>query len=169
MTCRTGRAPRVSVRLIAVLSMLVTGCRTTGMTFSKSDSLKMLAPSTASRVSLPLTVRWTAGAADAPPGSRFAAFLDRGTVSPGEAVTSVLTEECAKQPKTCNQSQLLAEAGVFLTTTPSLLLRTLPTKLTHGTTGQEIHTLTVVVVDGSGKRRGEEFIRTEFEYERKGL
>lgn len=154
--------------LIATMASLTTGCRASGMIFTKSSGFRIVSPSSFSSVSLPLTVSWTEGA-PFQSGDKFAVFIDRGSIGIGDNVRSLIPKSC-REVSTCSQDQYLQQQDVYVTTSASLNLPTLPsTSLTGHSSGKEDHEIVVVVLDGSGHRVGEQYASVDFVYNRPAL
>jgi hypothetical protein len=147
---------------IVMSAALLGGCTVRGLQLRTDDRLSFEAPAAGRRASLPLTVRWsmrgfTASGLD---GSRdtgrglFAVFVDRSPMSPGRPVTSLVDDDqsCRRDPR-CPDAAYLADAGVFVTADPSITLTRLP-KADDGV-GDERHSVTVVLLDGTSRRIGE--------------
>jgi hypothetical protein len=153
---------------ILALAVLVTGCRTSGLLFTKSSDFRILSPASSAEVKLPLRVTWTAGGSYRP-GDRFAVFLDRGTIGPGENLSKLIPDACKKAPS-CSGETFLQQEKVYVTSSPEVILATLPrSSVTGHSTGKEDHSVTVVILDSSGARVGEAFASTDFIYIRKGV
>lgn len=166
MTAGHWRVIRAST-LVAVLvaaATLLTGCRTSGLVFAKSQ-FHITSPGTSSTTTLPLKISWNAGSL-ARPGDRFAVFLDRETIQPGQNVLRLIPDSC-KQIPTCSREQFLEQEKVWLTAQPSLVLEVLPSTIpADHRGGKEYHSLTVIILDSSLRRTGEEFATTDFVYHR---
>jgi hypothetical protein len=152
---------------LLVSLVILSGCRTSGLLFFKSSDLRITNPRSSSTVSLPFTISWVAHSAK--PGDRFAVFLDRGTISPGENLSSLVPDSC-KKVANCSLESYLQQQDVWVTSGSSLILTTLPTKsLTGASSGREDHSVTVVVVNRAGVRVGEDFGQVDFVYVRRAV
>ena len=138
------------------------------MVFTKSSSFRILSPRSFATVNLPMTISWTEGAPYRP-GDKFAIFLDRGSIAVGKSVLSLIPSSCREVPS-CSQDQYLQRENVFVSTTSSISLPTLPsTSLTGHSSGKEDHEIVVVVLSDSGQRVGEQYASVDFIYDRRGL
>jgi hypothetical protein len=161
------RAGVVVTCLVAVAS-LVAGCRTSGLLFTTNGSFRILSPHSSSTVKLPITIAWTANGVYRS-GDSFAVFLDRGTIRPGQNVSSVLPDICKQNPS-CSRQSYFQQVNVWITSQPSLKLNTLPeSSLTGRSTGKEDHSVTVVILNNKGARVGEAFASADFVYLREGV
>jgi hypothetical protein len=151
-----------------IVAGLLTGCRTSGLLFSKNANFRILSPHSSSAVTLPMTIAWTAKGVYKP-GDSFAVFLDRGTIRPGQNVLSVLPDTCKQNPS-CSRQSYFQQVNVWITSQPSLMLNALPeSSLTGHSTGKENHSITVVILNNRGARLGEAFASADFVFVRKGV
>ena len=164
---RAAQATAAAAFALLALAFLLAGCRTSGLIFTKDSAFRILNPSSSSSVTLPLKVTWTDGG-PAAGATRFAVFLDQGTIRPGENLSSLLPDFCKVDP-TCPHNEYLHQQNVYVTSVPALILTTLPqTTLGGHDSAREYHTLVVVVINSSGARVGEAFAGTSFIYTRRG-
>ena len=164
---RATQATAAAAFTLLALAFLLAGCRTSGLIFTKVAAFRILSPSSSSSVTLPLKVTWTDGG-PAAGAAHFAVFLDQGTIRPGENLSSLLPNFCKVDP-TCPHNEYLLQQNIYVTSVPSLILRTLPqTTLGGHDSAREYHTLVVVVINSSGARVGEAFAATSFIYTRRG-
>jgi hypothetical protein len=128
-------------------------------TFSNVDLVQdrrvhILTPGDQATVTTPLTMRWSARDT----GSlRFAVFVDRATLRPGERLRSVVPKDdtvCRSDPH-CPDASWLASNGVYITAGTSLTLPSLKDNRPANNLGaRDSHTITVVLLDGD-RRQGE--------------
>jgi hypothetical protein len=156
---------RTAARLVAVLAVAVgalTSCRVSGLQLRVDDRLRFSSPQEGHRVQLPVTVRWAMrdfqatgldGSRDDGRGA-FVVFVDRAPMAAGKDLRSIASGDagCRRDPR-CPDLSYLAEQHVFVTTEASLTIDRLP-KAVDGV-GDEQHSVTVVLVDGSSRRIGE--------------
>lgn len=124
--------------------------------FEVDRRLKLIEPDDEERVSVPVTIRWTAGDFEATDGRRFAVFLDRppiGLDKPLRLRTCTLREEQpvvageARQP--CRDDR----ESIFLTTETELTLDCIdptsgPDRVKHR------HTVSIIFIDEDWRRIG---------------
>ena len=97
--------------------------------------------------------------------ARFAVFVDRAPIRPGQSLRAVGDDDCRRTPG-CPDDEYLRERYVFLTCATSLTLDTLPAKSGTTRTGaDDTHDLTIVLVDADGRRLGEAAWTVEFRAE----
>ena len=134
-------------RMVGALAAVVvlTGCGP--YLFRQSDRVTVTSPVVYSTTRNPVTVTWTAQDFTAPADGRFAVFVDRDPISPGDNIDEYTTQQ---------------RAGIYVVDTTSLKLGVLgqvtgvdPAEANH-------HDVTVVLLDTSGNRIGEYAGFTEF-------
>ncbi|WP_007507777.1 MULTISPECIES: hypothetical protein [Pseudofrankia] len=156
------RASALALALVVAAGVL-TGCRVTGLVFT-AGQIRITSPGASSTVSeLPMKITWTAGNL-ARPGDQFAVFLDQPTIRPGQNVLKLVPESCRNLP-TCSREQFLRQAKVWVTKSPALVLDSIPRANPIGD-NREYHSVTIVLVDQSLKRLGEQFASIDFIYQR---
>ena len=136
-----------------LLACGLAGCRTSGLEFGQYQ-LRFLSPGQSSTVQLPLRITWTAGDLYRS-GDSYAVFVDTQPVGPGRSVTDLLPADCKVMPD-CSRESYYQQANAWLTDKPSLVLDALPASSTSGR-GEGYHTITVVILNRSQVRVGEEF------------
>lgn len=158
MRCATARSTVALVTSVMALS----GCAVSRLQFSADQRLSFQAPPARSVVTTPLTVRWTMagfravgldGSSQDDRGA-YVVFVDGAPIPVGKTLRWVAHGDasCQRDPR-CPSQQYLADRGVYVTAQPQVTVPTLP-RLTTGV-GDEQHSLTVVLVDGTGRRIGE--------------
>lgn len=151
---------RVAAALAAVLLLpALAGCAPEGLQFRNDDRLVFASPGVRELVSAPVTVRWSMSDFEAVglDGSRtadrgvFAIFVDRAPMPVGQDLRWLFRDDprCART-RDCPDADFLADNDVFLTTEPSLVLEQLPQ--VDALDGEETHDVSVVLLDGTGRR-----------------
>jgi hypothetical protein len=136
-----GRSVPLKRTLIVGFATLLVSC-VQGQAFRVDDRVSITAPRDRAVVDLPVTLTWRAQEIDEP---RFAVFVDRAPVRPGQRVDRV------------------GDEGVFTTSQTELVIR----ELDEGQgSGRERHTATIVLLDSSGRRIGESAWDVVFEVKR---
>jgi hypothetical protein len=155
---------RLVVALVStvIATSSLSGCRVSGLQMRVDDRLAFVSPEAGRRAQLPVTVRWsmrgfTPSGLDrgrAADRGAFAVFVDRTPMSVGADLRSLAggDQACRRDPR-CPDLGYLAERDVLVTTEPTITLARVP-KADDGV-GDEQHSITVVLVDGSGHRIGE--------------
>ncbi len=167
------------MRIAAALGMgalfvTTSGCALSGLAFEQDQRLRFEAPSYREKVHLPFTIRWSmtdfevAGpsSGSSPDSGYFEVLFDTGPQPPGDGV-----EYFARDNRSCRVSEgcpnrhYLAQQGVYTTTNDYIEVRHLPpapgVDLARGQ--PDIHDVTIVLLDGAGKRIGESSWTTSFE------
>lgn len=148
----------VAVALAAALA----GCGVGDLQFRNDDRLSFSSPGDRQRVTLPVTVSWSMedfqavgldGSSSEGKGV-YAVFVDRAPMPVGKDVTWLARDDrsCLRDPR-CPNPTYLSEQGVYLTTTPQVVVDRLPDA--GDGVGDEQHYVNVVLLDGTGKRIGE--------------
>lgn len=155
---------RPALRAAALILGLVAlaGCDVSHLQFTGDHRLSFQAPRARHRVTVPVTISWTMQDFDATglDGSTdkghgvFAVFLDRSPMPVGKDLKWVGSGDtgCKRDPR-CPDQQYLADRGVFVTTATSLTVSILPAQSSG--VGDEQHYVTIVLLDGAGRRLGE--------------
>jgi hypothetical protein len=161
----TGR--RGAGLLLAVLTAAtsLSACGVKGLDFVQNTGVSIIAPRNRATVRLPLTIEWKAKAPSSAPTS-YAVFVDRAPQPSGRALAWVFRGDprCRAQ-SSCPDEARLADAQIFVTSATSLTLDRIDRISSfHG--DREPHEVTVVVLDGHGRRVGEGAFRVEFRLER---
>lgn len=166
-------AARMRIALVA-LTLLASGCQLSQMQFVADQRLAFEQPKARTRVTLPVTVRWSMkdftasgldGRSDDTAGI-YAVFVDRAPMPAGKDLRWVVRDDrgCARDPR-CPNAKYLADNGIFLTKDPSITLSFLPTA--PDGVGDEQHFVNVVLLNGAGKRIGESAWYLPFTTERR--
>ena len=146
----------------ATLVLVLTGCSFTDVAFRQDTRLDFVSPEDRAAVTLPATVDWDFAGDD---DTTFAVFLDRRPPPPGRTLASIADgdDTCERDPG-CPDDDYLADRGVWTTTDTSFTFEAIrrPTRDDR----RELHEVTVILVDGEGRRIGESAWILEFEVDR---
>jgi hypothetical protein len=164
---------RIIPSALAALAVLAcSACLPDHYAFLVDDRLTITSPKNQDEVTLPVTIRWNIEDFDVvEPGSPvhdkagyFAVFVDRTPMPPGESLTWLARGDSACDPAAgCPDDEYLAQRDVYVTTDTELVLN----ELEEGREGRrERHTISIVLVDPSGKRIGESAFYVDFEVRR---
>jgi hypothetical protein len=170
---------RRAASLAAALAAALSGCA--DVKLRRDERLRILAPPERTVVHGPVVVEWRIDADDFRPagfdGSAvdgrgvFAVFVDRPPIAPGRYLDSLAESDrlCRATPG-CPDREWLADRGVLLTTQPRVALAALPAgRGRRAGSGQRAHEITIVLLDGRGRRIGESaWSRTLYAPERSG-
>ena len=158
---------------LAVASL--SGCAAEGLAFKIDDRLQVVSPADRETVSLPVTIKWKIRDFEVtgPDGSQesdsgfFGVFVDRAPPPPGENFKWVTKDDRSCHPEDgCPSRAYLADRGIFTTRETHFVLKTLPPPSDDQARRREIHEVTIVLLDGSGRRIGESAFTSEFEVKR---
>lgn len=166
---------RLRGRIVVVLiAIVVSSCNTGWMQYRNDHRITITQPRDRSTVSLPFTVRWTYRdfKVTGPTGERdrkagyFGVFVDRSPMPAGQHLSWLAKDDpsCTKTDG-CPDERYLADRNVFTTTEPELVVTTLPT--TDVRTATERHEVTVILLDGTGRRIGESAWYVAIDYKRR--
>jgi hypothetical protein len=151
---------RIGVAVLAA-SIVLAGCgvRTSGLAFRSNSHFHFLAPAELAVVTTPVTIKW---AMSGEPATSFAVFLDRAPIKPGQTVDAIANGDTSCLAiRHCPNRSYLAEHGVFSTDRQSLRLRNVPSR--NDTADHlQVHNVTVVLLDRSGRRVSESYWQWSF-------
>jgi hypothetical protein len=145
-----GRRSRLgsSLTVLAALAIATVAMSACGGAFKTDTTVSITTPAALTTVKVPFTATW---ASTAGPSMRYAVFLDKTPIPPGQTMRDLADTGCKRVPGCYPSPILLAGQGVYLTSQNHLQVQTLPTAV--GMTGHEnppIHTLTIILFSGSG-------------------
>ena len=156
--------------------LMVGGCVPQGLAFKVDDRLTFTSPKDRAEVTLPLTVSWevrdfTVVDPGGEPGGRnkgyFGVFIDQAPQPPGKTLAWVARKDPAcKASQGCPDAQYLAARQIFSTTDTKLTFEQLPRPSNEDR--KERHTITVILLDPSGKRIGESAFELDVVVRRQG-
>ena len=121
-----------------MLTLQLVGCG--DYLFRHSDRVKVVYPGAYASVAQPLTIRWEAQAFTAPGDGRFAVFLDRDPMPPGESLDYFDRHDRDR---------------IWVLDGTSLALDVVPRRVGIDPAEQDHHDVTVVLLDRAGRRVGE--------------
>jgi hypothetical protein len=167
----TGRLPtsrRPLVLVLAAVLVALPACGVSGLSFVQDDRVDIVGPDDRSEVRLPVTVRWTVEGFDVgPDGGSFGVFVDRSPQPSGRTLGWLFRGDSSCKgagARLCDSTEFLEQRNVFRTTRTSLTLEQVP-RLTGADAGRVLHEVTVVLLDGDGRRAGEGAWSVQFEVE----
>ena len=150
--------------LLVVLALVANGCAVTGIAFRQDDRLSFESPGDRDEVTLPVTVTWSVEDFDVPADGGFAVFVDRSPQPPGKTLEWLArNDDSCRADDGCPDAEWFAQRDVFPTTETSFTIDRLPARTDDR---REFHEVTVVLVDGDGRRIGETGWTLEFQVER---
>jgi hypothetical protein len=165
-----GRPPQRAIVVAAVLAtVLLPACGVKGLAFHQDDRVKIVAPANHSTLTLPVTVRWRVkdftvtgpdGTAD-PDAGYFAVLLDRTPQPPGKTIDVLAKEDRACfRSRGCPDAEWFSNHKIYPTTATSFTIDVLPTRTKEDR--RTLHEVTIVLLDGRGRRLGESAFWVEF-------
>jgi hypothetical protein len=144
---------------LCLLCASVAGCAGAPRAFVADQRLRITSPTVLGTVTTPFSVSWTGSR---PGDHSYAVFVDRMPFGPGETVRDLADRQCKHEPG-CPDAEYLAGLGVYVTTSQSVeVTHLVPLGGTAGRASHPVHTLTVIALDGRGRRRGEAAWTVEF-------
>ena len=159
--------------LLTAIALVATSCIPEGLAFVKDDRVEIVAPEGHTKVSLPVTIEWevkdfeitgeTDEASD--DAGYFGVFVDSVPVPPRRKLEWIARDDQAcLNTSGCPDDTYFADRGVYATTDTSLTLKRLPDLDAYG--GRETHEVTVILLDGTGRRISEDAWYVTFFYDR---
>ena len=157
---------RLLLRLFLVSCLPLAGCAVEGLAFEQDDRLEFVGMEYREKVTLPFTIRWRVhdfeitgpnGQSSSDAGY-FEVVFDKQPQPPGEDLEYFARDDiaCVRSDK-CPNRKYLAQRGIYTTTDTSFTVKNLPpapgVELDRGE--PDIHDVTVVLLDGQGRRIGE--------------
>lgn len=163
-----------SVGAVVVLALLATGCSTSGLQFREDDRVAITTPRYREKVELPLTIDWEVHAFEVTgPGGQardnagyFAVLIDAEPPPPGESLAYYGRDDTSCRPEAgCPDEDYLAARGVYTTTqTEFHVERLAPASGVDVRAGDpDRHEVTIILLDGQGRRIGESVWTQPFE------
>lgn len=157
----TERTRRPALAAALAVALAASGCSqfgTDGLQLQADDSIEIVTPDDRATVDVPLEVRWTDS--DPRPGGTYAVIIDRAPMPPGETVDWFARDDadCAATAG-CPDEVWLARRGITVTDGTELSIAIVPPL----DDDERFHELTVVRLDGEGRRDGEGAFRAQFE------
>jgi len=145
--------------LIGAVLMLVSAC-TSSPLFSEATAVRIVSPAELAVVQTPVALQWQA--TNVPPGTRFAVFIDRVPVHPGQNLRDITDLSC-RHTAGCPDAARLATYGVLLTSGDSVSIPDVgqPSNLTLEDE-PAVHRATIVLVDPADHRLGESSYSVDF-------
>ncbi len=153
---------RRTALVVALAVTALAGCGVRGLAFREDTRVDIVAPADREVVALPVTVRWTVRDF----GGTFAAIVDGSPQPPGEPLGwFARNDDSCRASDGCPDEEYLANRRVFVTPEREFTVVRLPDTEIDGRR-REFHEVTVVLLDGEGRRVGESAWSVEFQVER---
>lgn len=142
--------PSARLGIGAATLLTVSGCAFTGIDLVRDTRVSIESPGDGDTVSLPLTVRWSAGTRAQ--GLSYAVFVDRTVIRSGQTLRAVVPSRdtgCLRDAA-CPDADYLARHGVYVTDSTEVVV---PRMASSGKK-REAHRVIVIVLK-DGRRDGE--------------
>jgi hypothetical protein len=159
--------------LLLLATTMLPAC-STQVAFKQDKRVHILFPHARQKVKPPLTVHWTVEDFDvtgptpakAEHAGYFALLVDRSPQPPGQPLSwFARNDDVCRRVPACPDTAYLNRHDIYTTTDTSFavpVLRAPPS----GSKGKDMHEVTVVLLDGTGRRIGETAFAVEFEVPR---
>lgn len=145
-----------------MVALAVGSCSVKGLSFVQDDRVEILAPDSDADVAVPLTVTWSVRDFD----GTFGVLVDRSPPPPGESLSwYVRNDDDCELIEDCPNPAYLAERGIYSTSDTTITIDRITSK---GGQRDDIHEVTIILLDADGRRIGESAWYVEFEYDRSG-
>lgn len=172
--CRLPCLPAV----IGAAAMFLVGCSVSNLDLVNDHRLHFLQPADRAHLRLPVVLRWTmAGSAPASSGPTgaagagryFAIFVDQAPVRPGQTLAAVASgDRSCRRSDGCPNALYLSARQVYMTSAESFVLDHVDS-IPNARQKEQLHEVTVVLVDGTGRRIGESAWYRDFWLPRAGF
>lgn len=160
--------------LVLLVAGALPGCAVNGLAFQQDQRLHFEAPSYRQKVHLPFTIRWSMDdfRVTGPSSERgtdagyFEVLFDVGPQPPDTGLDYFARDDKSCESRAgCPDRHYLAQQGVYTTTNDYFTVRHLAPApgVDIGRGRPDIHDVTIVLLDGAGKRIGESAWSTSFE------
>jgi len=154
--------------------MLATGCRLSDLSFRADERVHIVSPAQNSEVKLPVNLAWTVkrfrvtgpdGSANTDRGY-FGVFIDTSPIPPGTGLDYLVRSDAScRSAAQCPETIL--QHGVRTVRTTQLRLDAMPdNRPVDRPSAKDHHVVTIVLLDGRGRRIGESSFRVEFDLDR---
>jgi len=153
-----------SATAVICATLLLSGCRFTGIDLLQDRRLTIVAPDDREKVRLPVTVRWTVhdfritgpGPNSSHSSGYFEVLVDADPQPPGEG-TDVFAhgDPTCLRSQGCPNGQYLAQKGVHTTSATSFTIQHLAPAAGVDVGQRDLHEVTIVLLDERGHRIGE--------------
>ncbi len=161
--------------LLACMGTAVTACGYNGLNFVQDERVEITAPLDRAKVSLPLTVSWSVRDFEVtgrqrearPDAGYFGVYVDRAPQPPGTTQDSLVRDDpsCRSNPN-CPDADFLAQRDIHATEEMTFVIERLPQPSSEAQRRREFHEVTIVLLDGRGRRIGESAFVRQFEVDR---
>lgn len=141
------------MRILALICVSLGIC---GCALRQDERLRFVQPPPGAEVGRgPVAVQWRFDGP--PPSGGYAVFVDTAPMRPGRDVDSLADRDpLCRRSTSCPDSDWLADHGIYLTSSPRLVLPALPSgRGRRASLTTRRHEVTIVLLDADGSRMGE--------------
>lgn len=144
-----------AVLCVTVVPIGMSACTTTGLAFKVDERLEIVAPTYREQISLPLVVDWSMDAGPSQDEGFFAVVVDGAPPPPGQGLDWLARgdDDCQRRPG-CPDADWFRSRGIFATRDTRLIIDRLPPRR-EPSGRRDLHEVTIVLLDGQGRRIGE--------------
>lgn len=146
-------------RFVIVVTALVLlgGCGGVDRAFRQENAMRITAPRSSAKLTLPLTVTWSTKD-DAAAGRRYAVFVDRSPMPPGKTLEWLARDDDACRTSTsCPDEAWLNDHAVYTASSRQVTVRAVPSSVLGDRSRSDGgHRLVVVELDRDGRRVSEQ-------------
>lgn len=149
--------------VVALAASALPSCAVRGLDFFVDDRVSIVNPSDGEEVALPLELRWEARDFD---GRFVVLFDDARPMRPGKDLTSLVgSDDPCHRDGTCADEAWLADRDIYVTDATSLTIERLADR-SGARSDRDVHEVSIVLLDRSGRRVSEAMFRREFVIDR---
>jgi predicted small lipoprotein YifL len=164
---------RLRFAALAALAATLTACGTSGLNFVQDERIEITAPRDRAKISLPATISWEVrdfeitgpDGASRPDAGYFGLYIDRAPQPPLKT-QAWLTRDEQNCLGGCSSELALASRDIHSTESTEFTIDRLPRPSERVQRRREFHEVTIVLLDGRGRRIGESAFIRQFEVTR---
>ena len=139
--------------LLAVVALAPTGCSVSHLDLVNDHRLRFVSPANRAHTHLPVIIRWSRPAFTG--RGSFALFVDRAPVRPGQRLDAIASgDPTCDHPPGCDNAAYFSAHQVYSTPAEAFTLSHIDT-LSGNRQSQQLHQVTIVLLDSAGRRLGE--------------
>jgi hypothetical protein len=158
---------------LAALAATLMACGTSGLNFVQDERVEITAPPDRAKVSLPATIRWQVrdfeitgpDGASRPGAGYFGVYIDRAP-QPPQKTQAWLTRDEQNCLGGCSSELALESRDIYSTESTEFTIDRVPRPPRQAQRRREFHEVTIVLLDGRGRRIGESAFIRQFEVAR---
>ena len=164
---------RLRFAALAALAMTLGACGTSGLNFVQDERIEITAPGDRAKVSLPVTISWEVrdfeitgpDGSSRPDAGYFGVYVDRAP-QPPQKTQAWLTRDEQNCLGGCSSELALASRDIHSTEETRFTIDRLARPSRQAQRRREFHEVTIVLLDGRGRRIGESAFIAQFEVDR---